>query len=83
MKLERYEALKATVERARRKHEQAVGAHELLMARLQREFGCDSLAAARALLRKRKKAAAAANEEFSREFARFSRRWEGFVRDND
>lgn len=71
MDIDRYKKLKADVDRSRRDADRAEGAFNQLMARLKKEFGCDTLEQAEVELAKRKKERDESGERFTEKLADF------------
>jgi len=74
--LSHYTQLKEKVEKARQRADKAQGALEEIMARLKKEFGCDSLPSAKKKLKELEAELVVAKKKFEQAMDNFENEWE-------
>lgn len=77
MNLKRFQRIKAKLEARKRESDRAIGALELLLRRLQKEFSCDTIEEAEAMQEERKVRRLKAQEKLDRELDALEAKWEG------
>lgn len=82
MNLKKYQAIKAAAAETRSARDRAVGAHESALKRLQTEWGCGSLAEARAQLREREAKEAKLAARIEKNIAEFNQRWQHLAKED-
>ena len=73
--VDEYKALKKKAADAKTEADRAEGALQAKMKQLRDEFGCDSLAAAEALLAEKHKLLTAAEADYAEKLAAFQEKW--------
>lgn len=81
--LDDFEAVKRKVESLRRKRDESIGALKQLKQRLQKEFNCDSIADAKALLVRLTKEEVELAAQWSKQLAAFKKKWKHMLEEVD